>query len=478
MPGTSYEIKADVKEFKNGIKEAQSALKALDAEAKLNQAQMKASGDAENYAANNAKILAQRTAELERIAKTASAGMETLARAGQENSVEYNKMREAYAQASAEMAGMTAEQEKATAETEKQNDAMEELSSNIRKIGNNTGFSAMKSAFSSVHGIVQKIANYINEIEENIKKAAERASGIMNTSYATGLSAEELQRYQSAAQIVGVNFDNIARAMETLNTAGASNKYAFITDETAMKQWAVVLRDENDEIRNTSDAMWDLLDILTQIEHANERDRISQEYFGAKYAEIVPLIRKGREAWEEYINSANVATDAQIEALDSVEEAKRRMEAAKENANTRHAAGGADKVEKYYNDLERYYNSDSIYSFRYWQAMTPPVEVLDMLEEWKAATAAAAEAGESSADNFTAGVLSDVQQAYDAGAALGSAIAAGAAAAAGAGAYGGSTNNTNYYQYFGNTNISGVGREDVLAAMREQQRQQLSGYGG
>ena len=57
MAGVSVKMGVDASQFKQGIDQARSAVKTLDAELKLNEKQLKATGDAETYAANKSRLL-------------------------------------------------------------------------------------------------------------------------------------------------------------------------------------------------------------------------------------------------------------------------------------------------------------------------------------------------------------------------------------------------------------------------------------
>ena len=71
-------------DFKRGIKEAADAIKVLDSEQKLAKAQFEATGDAQQYAAETARILRDKIAEQEKAVAAAEAAMKELREKGVE----------------------------------------------------------------------------------------------------------------------------------------------------------------------------------------------------------------------------------------------------------------------------------------------------------------------------------------------------------------------------------------------------------
>jgi uncharacterized membrane protein YdfJ with MMPL/SSD domain len=57
MAGSRTKMSVDVSQFKSGMQQAQATVRALDAELKKNEAQFKATGNAEQYMAEKTRLL-------------------------------------------------------------------------------------------------------------------------------------------------------------------------------------------------------------------------------------------------------------------------------------------------------------------------------------------------------------------------------------------------------------------------------------
>ena len=96
-----------VSQFKSAMNDAKGSVKALDAELKLNAAQYKASGDAETYYANRAKILADQIKAQEEVVSNAEKALETMTSQGVKKADKaYTQMQATLAQAKTRLVEM------------------------------------------------------------------------------------------------------------------------------------------------------------------------------------------------------------------------------------------------------------------------------------------------------------------------------------------------------------------------------------
>lgn len=91
----NLKLSADVNGFRTAMRNAQQAVKSLDAELKLNAAQMKAGGNEEQLMAERAELLRRQIAEQEKAIEAAGKALEALAKDGKENTTQFNQLRDA-----------------------------------------------------------------------------------------------------------------------------------------------------------------------------------------------------------------------------------------------------------------------------------------------------------------------------------------------------------------------------------------------
>ena len=93
MAGVSVKMGVDASQFKAGIQEAQNSVKTLDAALKANESQLKATGDAETYLANKAKLLSKQMEEQRRVVSGIQKEMDLMKSQGvSETSAAYQKL--------------------------------------------------------------------------------------------------------------------------------------------------------------------------------------------------------------------------------------------------------------------------------------------------------------------------------------------------------------------------------------------------
>ena len=96
-----------VQQFKQGMKESESAVKTLNEALKLNESQMKLNGESELYMQNKVAILNDKIKAQEQVVRQAQAALDAMAANGTDKaSAAYQKMQSAVYKASAELMDM------------------------------------------------------------------------------------------------------------------------------------------------------------------------------------------------------------------------------------------------------------------------------------------------------------------------------------------------------------------------------------
>lgn len=141
-------------------------------------------------------------------------------------------------------------------------------------------------------------------------KAAATADDLLTMSRNTGLSVEELQKMQYAADLVDVDLEAMTGSITKLTKSMASGNKAFDT-------LGISIRDENGNMRDATDVWYDALDALSKIENETERDQLSMELFGKSAMELSGIVDDGgaalRQLGEEAEASGNILSQDAVE---------------------------------------------------------------------------------------------------------------------------------------------------------------------
>lgn len=108
----------------------------------------------------------------------------------------------------------------------------------------------------------------------------------------------------------------------------------------------VSVRDANGELRNSDDIFWDAIEALGEIENPTTRDAIAMELFSKSAMELNPLIKLGRDAFNDLRVEAGemgyIVGEENVEKLGKFNDALQRMDAAMDTAKHNVSANLAD----------------------------------------------------------------------------------------------------------------------------------------
>ena len=146
-------LEVEYSQFKKGMAEAQASVKTLDAELKLSEAQFKATGDAEKYAADQAALLQQKLNAQKDAAKNAEQMLLNLYKRGvAPTSTEYQRMAQKMLNAQAAVASTQAELNKLNTKQQEAAGSAKTLTDEVGKIGKNVSLQNISDGISKITG--------------------------------------------------------------------------------------------------------------------------------------------------------------------------------------------------------------------------------------------------------------------------------------------------------------------------------------
>lgn len=327
-------------QYSTAIKNATKAIKGLDAEQKLAQAQFNLTGDKEQYMADRAEILRKKIQEQEKAVKAAEEAVEKLRKMGVEpTNSKMQHWNEQLMKSKTELLklqGSLANTEKgltdsgtafmsAAQKAEEYKDKTSDIATGINWQNTITAINGVSGALDTA---LDKIQNVVSGINTAMREAANWADDVLTSAAVAGLDPETYQSWQYAAKLMDVEISDIITAQARLLKAMTSDS---TETQELFNRLGVVTRTEAGDLRKLDDVFWDVVDALGATSDAHgdlmtdtRRDAHAQELFGKSFAKFRLLYNGGgRSAWEAYAEEGlNVATTSEenVKALGELQD--------------------------------------------------------------------------------------------------------------------------------------------------------------
>lgn len=166
--------------------------------------------------------------------------------------------------------------------------------------------------------------------------AAKSADELNTLSKQTGISTDELQKMQYAADLVDVSVEDMTGAMRKLKTK------IDPANET-LASLGVSVTDASGELRSADEVFYDTVDALSKVANETERDQLAMELFGKGADSLAGIIDDGGAAFREFGQEAeNLGLILDKDTLDSLNETNDTIDRVKANLKGTAAQIGAD----------------------------------------------------------------------------------------------------------------------------------------
>lgn len=184
------------------------------------------------------------------------------------------------------------EQEKAAEREEK---AHEKRVAALKKV--TAGFAAMAAAAMAAAAAVGKM----------VLDAAQKADDINTLAVQTGLSTDEIQKFQYAAERIDVPLETMTGSMAKLTKNMASAQNGSKNTAAAFDALGISITDENGQLRNNQDVFYEVIDALGKMDNETQADAYAMQIFGKSAQSLNPLIRGGAEELKNLGDEAEAA---------------------------------------------------------------------------------------------------------------------------------------------------------------------------
>lgn len=287
------------------------------------QGQLKTVNEALKLNPNNVELLAtkqdllntaiEQTKEKLALEKQAAADAAVALEKGTITKNEYNALQAAVAKTTGELAGLEKESQSTAAnmdnlgnETEQASEQAGNAGANFEKFGQMAAAAATVAA-TSIAAVTAAATAAAKALIDCALGGAEFADEILTMSSVTGVSAETLQEWSYAAELVDVSVDTMASALQRTTRQMNDASDGSGTAAEAFAQLGISVTDANGNLRDNEDVFWETIDALGQIDNATERDALAMELLGRSATELNPLIEAGSAGMAAYAEEAHEA---------------------------------------------------------------------------------------------------------------------------------------------------------------------------
>lgn len=334
-------------QFQNAMRDASNAIKVLNSEQKLAQAQFEATGNKEQFMADKADILRRKIEEQQKAVNTAQEAVNKLKEQGVDPT---NKAMQDWTtklnNAKTYLTRLEGQLNATESELAGQGDAFDDASAaaadyndELQNIGKGIDFQNVTAILDSMNQGLDRSLEKIKEVSKGVydavKESGQWADELLTNATIAGMDVEKYQGYMAASLKFDVDLPDIIGAQQKLLQAMASE-----SDDVAktFNDLGVVTRNTDGSLRDVGETFGDTINALGRVRDATMREYYAQELFGRSEKNLRTLIENGWDAFEDYADSRqrySVVEEEQVKKLgdfnDSYEELVATLDATKKD---------------------------------------------------------------------------------------------------------------------------------------------------
>lgn len=139
----------------------------------------------------------------------------------------------------------------------------------------------------------------VNLLREFFGEQIEGAERLEILSQRTGLATDALQKFQFAAQLVGVDSEQAAHSLGFLNKAVGEALTGGKEQAQDFAKLHIALKDTNGSARPVGEVLNDVADAIAKLPNQQEKAAFAMKLFGREGQVLLPLLQRGREGLQE-----------------------------------------------------------------------------------------------------------------------------------------------------------------------------------
>lgn len=201
---------------------------------------------------------------------------------------------------------------------------------------------AAGAAVFGLAALVTAIVKVEKALIDVTKESAKFADDILTMAMTTGQSAEQLQEFSYAAELIDVSVDTLQTSLTKLTNNMQNAMNGTGDAKKAFEQLGIAVTDSEGNMRTANDVFYETIDALGKVGNATERDALSMDIFGRSAQDLNPLIIQGSDTLREYADEAHnvgyVLDNEALSALGAVDDGFQRLQTTQDAVKNNMAA--------------------------------------------------------------------------------------------------------------------------------------------
>ena len=314
-----------VQAFKQGLKESQAAVKTLEQQLKLNEQQLKSTGDAEVYLHNKTEMLKQQIEKQTDVVRQSQAALDAMRKQGvAETSTAFQQMQQQVYKASTDLMRMQTDLENVGQAGEDAATGANDLDNSLKDIGRGVSWDNVTNGIEKITGTLENAAKAALRMGRAVVSATleggQWADELQTTADKWEMDPEQVYRMRQTANLIDTDAETIFQARKKLTAAMGKEGNA----ET-MGAFAALGIDPNARHGDIEGVFWEAGEALMGMGDTVDRNEYATKLFGRSFEELIPLFKAGREEYEETMASWTWVGDKQFESLKDADDASQKL---------------------------------------------------------------------------------------------------------------------------------------------------------
>lgn len=306
-----------VAQFKQGMKESQAAVKNLDQQLKLNEAQLKLTGNEELALQNKTALLTKQIEEQKNVVKQTNSALEAMQKNGvSKTSVEFQKMQQQVYKASTDLMTMQAELQNVGESGEDAQSGVSHMNQALQRIGQNVSFQSVTEGLGKITDKLEAAAKAAWDLGKKVVQwtlsGASWADELQTEADVWEIPAEKLYRMRETARKIDTDAETILQAQDKLKKGREESGKEF------MGSLAYLHIDPNG--MSDIDLFWKAGEAIKALGEEEDKVHYAQTLFGKSWRELLPLFSAGREEYEKVYDTWDWIGDEQLEKLTTLDD--------------------------------------------------------------------------------------------------------------------------------------------------------------
>ena len=299
-----------IREFKQGMSDAEASVKTFDAALKANEKQMKASGNAEKDFQAETSLLNGKLEALNRVVRNAEQALKQMEENGvKTTSRAYQDMQRKLIEAHSAIIDTKMQMDNLGTVAQESGKKTDGLVTSLGGLNKKVSLEQVISGVEKISDGMEKAAKFAVKVGKAVATevlgAGEWADELVTTAKAYGISTDELQRMQKTSQIIDTDVNTILQARQKLAKNNGSVEELLGFDVNGM---------------SLEDAFWKTGKAIMGMTDAMAQEEAAQKLFGKGWRELVPLFDAGREEYDRVNSTWKTVSDEQLKSLTEMDD--------------------------------------------------------------------------------------------------------------------------------------------------------------